>query len=351
MYNIVHYRELMSAGVSTRVIRHAQGCCLHRLCRGVYTIRLQCSNSAHRGFARFIDDPDWIGFHMQKTPAQLKEDFSYQEQLRRLRVLSYARYRKDDVLWGSSAALIHRIPLFGVRPGPILVAHPTSSSRSVEITRNVRVVAEADRCTVSHLVVTHPIRTALDLVRSEGQQAGFAAMESVLRTSILGVDREHDLRFGYPPEFRRLARDRVVESWYPAIARLTIGHATARRMVDSLNPMSESIAESFCSFNLHAVKVTGFDQQVNICDARGFVARVDFVHEATRTIIEVDGIGKYLLEGREAMNKESDRHNRLLSLGYTVIRMRFKDLLHLNTFSTKLFAQAPELRNYAGATR
>lgn len=351
MYNIVYSKDLVSAGVSTRVIRRAQICCLLRLCSGVYTILRRCANSAHRKIARFIDDPEWIDLHVQKTPAQLNDDFAYQEQLRRLRILSYPRYRHDDVLWGTSAALVHRIPMFGVESTPISVVHPSSTSRSNEINRHLRVIDEADRCVHSHLVLTRPIRTALDLVRDRGQQAGFAAMESVLRASLIGVEEEHDLRFGYPPGLQRLARETVVDSWYPAIGRLSSGQATARRMADSLNPKSESIAESFCSINIQALKISGFEQQVSIRDASGFVARVDFVHKATKTIIEVDGIGKYLLEGRAAMRKESDRHNRLLSLGYTVIRMRFKDLLHLNTFSTKLFAQASELRKFASATR
>ncbi|WP_346036719.1 DUF559 domain-containing protein [Brevibacterium picturae] len=351
MYNIVYYKDLVSAGVSTRVIRQAQECCMRRLCRGVYTVLLDCSNNAHRRIARFIDNPSWTELHSQKTPAQLRDDFSYQEQLRRLRVLSYLRYRSGDTVWGTSAALIHGIPLFGVKPGPIFVVHPTSGSRSTEIIRTVRTVDRADQCTFSHLVITRPIRTSLDLVRQEGQQAGFAAMEAVLRTSILGAEAERGLRFGYPSGFRELARKTVVENWYPAIARLPNGHATARRMADSLNPMSESIAESFCSFDLHALQISGFEQQISIRDDRGFVGRVDFVHEETKTIIEVDGIGKYLAEGREAMNKESDRHNRLLSMGYTIVRMRFKDLLHLNTFATKLYAQAPGLRRFAGAVR
>lgn len=313
--------------------------------------RAHCSNSAHRKIARFIDDPSWTELHSQKTRAQLRDDFSYQEQLRRLRVLSYSRYRSSDTVWGTSAALLHGIPLFGVKSGPIFVVHPTSGSRSTEIIRTVRTVDKADQCAFSHLVITRPIRTSLDLVRQEGQQAGFAAMEAVLRTSVLDVEGELNLRFGYPSWFRELARKQIVENWYPTITRLPTGHATARRMADSLNPVSESIAESFCSFDLHALQISGFEQQMNIYDARGFVGRVDFVHEETQTIVEVDGTGKYLAEGREAMNRESDRHNRLLSLGYTVIRMRFKDLLHLNTFATKLYAQAPELRKFAGAVR
>lgn len=351
MYNIVYCRDLVSAGVSTRTIRQAQGCCIRRLCRGVYTVLLDCPNIAHRRIARFIDDPSWIELHSQKTTAQLQDDFSYQEQLRRLRVLSYSRYRSGDTVWGTSAALIHDIPLFGVRSGPIFVVHPTSASRSREIIRTVRTVDKADQCVFSHLALTSPIRTSLDLVRQEGQQAGFAAMEAVLRASVLGAEGERDLRFGYPSGFGGLARGRVVENWYPAIARLPSGRATAQRMVDVLNPMSESIAESFCSFDLHALQISGFEQQVSIRDARGFVGRVDFLHEETKTIIEVDGLGKYLVEGRAAMNKESDRHNRLLSMGYTIIRMRFKDLLHLNSFATKLYAQAPELRKFTGAVR
>lgn len=349
MYNIVFFRELESAGVSTRTIRQAQKCCLLKLCSGVYTVILVCGDDSHHRIARFIEDTAWTDRHARTPQQELQDDYHYRELLRRLRILHYPRYRADDTVWGKSAAMLHGIPLFGIDSGPISVVHPRHSSKTREIHRSNRFVDDADRIGHSHLEVTSPIRTSLDLIRIRGQQEGFAAMEFVLRQGLFARFSAFEPKFGYPPEFLRLARRELVDNWYPVVGRLTTGQATARRMSDALNPKSESIAESYCSFNLKALRVGGFDQQVTIYDDLGFVSRTDFVHRATMTILEVDGVGKYVKVGRELMNRESDQHNRLLGLGYTVVRFRFKELLNLSVFATKLFSQAPELRKHLGA--
>ena len=63
MYNIVFFRELESAGVSTRTIRQAQKCCLLKLCSGVYTVILVCGDDSHHRIARFIEDTAWTDRH------------------------------------------------------------------------------------------------------------------------------------------------------------------------------------------------------------------------------------------------------------------------------------------------
>lgn len=351
MYNIVFYRELESAGVSTRLIRQAQECCLLKLCNGVYTVTLVCGIDSHRRIARFVEDTAWTDRHWATPPQELRNDYHYQELLRRLRILHYPRYRADDTIWGTSAAMLQNIPLLGIDAGPISVAHPRSSSKTREIHRSNRLVGRADRIRHLHLELTPPVRTSLDLIHIRGQQAGFAAMETVLRQVLLTRYGAIEPKFGYPPDFLRLARGELVDNWYSVIERLTTGQATARRMCDALNPKSESIAESYCSFDLKALDIDGFDQQVKIYDDAGFVSRTDFVHRETMTILEADGVGKYIKVGRELMNRESDQHNRLLALGYTVVRFRFKELLNLSVFATKLFSQTPELRKHVHGGR
>lgn len=349
MYNIVLYRELESAGVSTRTIKQAQECCLLKLCNGVYSVTSECGVDGHRRIAHFIEDSDWTERHRTATSGELWDDFTYRELLRRLRIRYYPHYRDDDVIWGASAAMLHRIPLYGIDSGPISAVHPSHYYKSREIHRSNRLIAPPDHSRQSHLDVTTPIRTGLDLIHLRGQQSGFAAMEFVLRQALFALLNVPNLKYGYPPEFTRLAREELVEHWHPAIGRLTTGQRTAQRMADALNPKSESIAESYCSFNLHALNLGGLNQQVTIFDDAGFVSRNDFVHEATMTILEVDGLGKYVKVGRELMHKESVQHNRLLALGYTIVRFRFKELLNLSMFSTKLFTQAPKLRKFIGA--
>lgn len=351
MYNIVLYQELESAGVPTRTIRQALRCCLLKLCSGVYSVIAECGLTAHHRIASFIDDRGWTELH-EKTPIdELREDYSYLDLLRCLRIRYYPRYREDDTIWGASAAMLHGIPLFGIDSGPVSVAHPRHYSKTSEVHRSTRSVAEEDCSHQAQLRLTTPIRTSLDLVGLRGQRAGFAAMEFVLRKMVLNQLGSPNLRFGYPPEIDRLARGQIVDNWMPAIKRLRTGQATARRMADALDPKSESIAESYCSFNLHALNLRGLQQQVKIYDERGFVSRNDFMDKETMTILEVDGVDKYVKVGRGLMNKESDQHNRLLALGFTVVRFKFKELLNLSTFSAKLFAQAPKLRQLVRVAR
>src|SRR5699024_12804559 len=46
----------------------------------------------------------------------------------------------------------------------------------------------------------------------------------------------------------------------------------------------------------------------------------------------VDGTQKYADGGFDTMNKESRQHNRLLAMGYKVIRFKFNEVMSLFTF-------------------
>lgn len=345
MYNLFTRRDFVAAGLSTRTIRQALNCCVLKLSPGIYSVISSCQQQQHRRLAAFVDDKEWLALHGSRNAGDLQSDYKYQDLLHRLRISAYLHYREHDVLWGVSAAVLHHIPLFGVpNDHPISVINPTSNSRSPEITRTKRAVDGVDTCCQGELALTTPVRTSLELTRQLGQQAGFAAQEWVLRRSLLGPTDPPWLKHGYPEVFVEQSRNRVDSEFRPVIERLTVGRATARRMADCIDARSESIAESYCSFNLHALGISGLDQQVKIYDHAGLIARVDFIDHVTNTIIEVDGIEKYVKVGREQMSKQTYQQNRLLALGYTVIRFRFSELLHLHAFATKLFAQAPQLR-------
>lgn len=69
--------------------------------------------------------------------------------------------------------------------------------------------------------------------------------------------------------------------------------------------------------------------QVTILDEDGeFVARVDFVVEGTKVVVEFDGRMKYAAGGPDALFAEKRREDRLRRLGYTVIRVTWADLQH-----------------------
>lgn len=351
MENVVYRQELIAAGLASRTIKQALSCCLLRLCAGVYSIIRDCRVPAHRRIAAFIDDLDWVEFHAGKTSTDLDKDFKYQDVLRALTVRSYRRYRPDDTISGVSAAFLHGIPLYKEPKGPITVLHPSSNSRSDEIVRARHSLDDEDRTEFGHLRATSAIRTSLDLIGIRGQLTAFAGMEWVLRQSVIRKTPGFNPRFGYSQKFRDMGQRHIDEYFLPAIGRLRKGHATAQIMAESLSPVSESIAESYCSLNFKALRLTGIEQQVSISDERGFIARVDFLHRATRTIIAVDGGEKYALMGAGLLRSEGEQQNRLLGLGYRIVHFTFQELLHLEGFSAKLFAQSPELQNFAGARK
>lgn len=67
--------------------------------------------------------------------------------------------------------------------------------------------------------------------------------------------------------------------------------------------------------------------QVTILDEHGdFVARVDFVVEGTKVIVEFDGKGKYAEGGADVLFAEKRREDRLRRLGWTVVRVTWADL-------------------------
>jgi hypothetical protein len=349
MHNIVYREELSAAGVSSDIIKAALECCLLRLCRGVYSVLRDCQVGSHRRIASFIEDPDWIELHTEKPETELNADFDYKHKLRTIRIRTYRWYRPDDVISGTSAAVLHGMPLYKDKSVAITVRHPTSSSSSKELVRVRTDLPAEDQVQMDHLTVTSPVRTGFDLIRKRGQRDAFAALEWVLRQATIKRFPGFNPKFGYPQDFIDDARQVVEEEFLPVIARMKSGQVTAQRMTEALSPLSESIAESFCHFNLRALKISGFTQQIEVYDRRGFITRVDFLHEEARTVLAVDGSQKYALVGPSLLRREGEQHNRLLGLGYRVVHLDFQELLHLSKFSAKVFAQSPELKRFAGA--
>ena len=349
MKNTIYREEFSAAGISSKTIKSALDCCLIRLCRGVYSVIRECGVKDHSRIAAFIRDVDWISFHVGKTPADLKRDFRYQTQLRALRIQSYRWYRPEDVIVGRSAAVLHGIPLYKDASQAITVRHPRSNSHTKEIIRLRDEVPAEDQVRFGHLAATSAIKTALDLIRISGQHEAFAALEWVLRQAMADHFPGFNPRSGYTEKFQSEARRIIKTAFYPAVARMRSGQVTAQRMVDAIGPFSESPAESKCRLNLIALNLTGFEQQIEVRDSRGFIARVDFLNEQARTILAVDGSEKYALVGPSLFRREGEQHNRLLSLGYKVIHLSFDDVLRLNDFRDKIFTQVPELKQMVGS--
>ena len=349
MYNVVRTSELRARGVQSRCIRDAIGCCLLALTQGMYSIVVRCSNPRHSAIAEFVTDEAWI-----KRVAELTDQqsgllrFELLDMFEKLRVASYPHYGVDDVIWRVSAGFIHDFQLFRPPRGKVFIAHPTRRHSSADVVRTSKSVPEADVVRIGKMSLTSPIRTAFDLIGQLGEPEGFAALETCLRRSVFGSDAGADeaARFGYPPDTQALAERRIAEDFMPVLLRLSKGQSRAQRLLSAVGPLSESYAESRFKYNLAQLRLTGFRQQTRIWDGRAFLTRVDFLHRESRTIVLVDGFSKYADNGVRLVRKEVRQYNRLLELGYRIVRLNFNEVINLEECATKLFGQAPHLRAF-----
>lgn len=346
MYNIVRTRQLNAQGVLSRAIRSAVGCCLLKLTHGMYSIVARCQNPRHSRIGNLISDDAWIEQVGAQTDASGRKSFTLLDTIEKLRVASYPLYRNDDVVCGVSAAYIHDLPLYRPPRGLIHVANPSLRWKSNDLSRTTKSIPAEDTVHIGKLALTAPVRTAFDLIGQLGEPEAFAALERVLRKAVFGSDINADnaARFGYPKNTELMARTKLEESFVPALRRLSKGRTRAERLLVGVGPLSESYAESRCGYNLALLKIEGFDQQVDVFDGSRHIARVDFMHRETKTIILVDGVTKYVDHGFSLMRKESAQYNRLIAMGYRIIRLSFDETLDLEALATKLFGQAPWLR-------
>lgn len=102
----------------------------------------------------------------------------------------------------------------------------------------------------------------------------------------------------------------------------------AARVVDLASAASESAGESWCRLVFADLGLRQPLQQAEILDEHGrFVARVDFLFEKSRVVVEFDGAVKYAgADGREQLMAEKRREDALRRLGYRVIRLVWSDL-------------------------
>ena len=114
------------------------------------------------------------------------------------------------------------------------------------------------------------------------------------------------------------------------------GASRARSMLAWVDARSESVGESRCRVDLaaHGIRLV---PQVRISDDGGtVVARVDFVVEGTKVIVEFDGRTKYAAGDPGVLWAEKRREDRLRRLGYVVVRITWADLEHPGRAAAKV---------------
>ncbi|WP_309130537.1 hypothetical protein [Brevibacterium sp.] len=350
MYNVVATRELNAAGVPSPIIRQALGCCLLKLSYGVYTVVRMCADPRHTRLRQFATDAEWLRINEEHRARENAFDFEYAALLYKLKASSYPHYNADDVLFGLTAAVLHDLPLFRPALNHIFVAHPTSHSSGPLVKRRVQRIDESDVVTVGKMRVTTSTRASLELIAQIGETAAYPAIEHVVRLLVFSSAEAADraARRGYPSDIADRTRAVIERSMRPVALRLRKGQQRALQLLDSADSRSESYAESRCALNLRMLRIVGFEPQVDVFEGSRWIARVDFMHRETGTILFIDGTTKYVHNGFALMRKEAAQHNALTSLDYRVLRFGFDDTIDLERFATILFNQAPELRRHIG---
>lgn len=153
------------------------------------------------------------------------------------------------------------------------------------------------------LLMTSPARTLTDLLCTLGEEGGVTMLTD---------------------GFRRAAftSDEVLAAARSAYGRP--GVTLARHLAYSCRREPHSPLE----WRFHGLTDAlgpGWRFNVDIHDDRGFVGRVDALHEASATIVELDS---RRFHGEERFQSDRTRDQRLAALGYVVIRLTWDDVEH-----------------------
>ena len=152
--------------------------------------------------------------------------------------------------------------------------------------------------------VVQPALAVVQTATISGQRAGLVAADAGLRARLF--------------DHSQLLEHALVQARPKA----------ARRVAGLASSASESPGESWCRLVFADLGMNQPRQQVDIRDEHDrFVARVDFLFDELRLIVEFDGEVKYGgASGRQALVDEKRREDALRRLGYRVVRLTWRDL-------------------------
>ncbi len=210
----------------------------------------------------------------------------------------------DAVVSHQSAACLHKIPLVGRRDLTVHLTRPPGARRHAP--EGIRVhtaeLAPDHRTDTLGLLVTTAARTVIDLARTLPFRAGVVAADSALH--------------------QRLATKDDLQAVLAFCSRWR-GVTTAAAVIAFADRRSESPLESIARVVFRDCGLPPPKLQALIGPA-DVAARVDFLWEQYRTVVEVDGAIKYADPTRARAQLERDEW--LRSLGYEVVHFTWEEI-------------------------
>ena len=215
-----------------------------------------------------------------------------------------SRLLYPDLVFASvTAALAHGVAVWGCDLGKPQLFRPISRCTGV---RGVRVRPMRGESVESAWgPAAAPADALVQLAMDHGVEQGVVSADSALRGGKVTLDEVG-------------AAVALVANWPDA--------HKARSMAALACGLRESAGESRggIALELAGIPVT---PQVEIRDSFGnFVARVDFLVEGAKVVVEFDGKVKFQAGDPEVLWAEKKREDRLRRLGYTVVRIIWADL-------------------------
>ncbi len=230
---------------------------------------------------------------------------------------TWLQLRKGGVLCGTSAAVLHGLPVPWSHLSVVEVVRPTSSGRwpfeSRYLNVCIRDLRDDEVAVVEHLPVTSVARTLVDVARTWPLERVVAAADYAVRHEMTTVE-----------ELSRVAK---------GLGRLK-GVARSRNFIDLIDPRSESVGESVSRVQMIEAGLTPVPQHEVVCEEGTF--RSDFLQEKAEggqdVLAEFDG------EAKDSMNEELGvtremavtrrewRDRQLEAKGYAMVHFGWRDL-------------------------
>ncbi len=172
--------------------------------------------------------------------------------------------------------------------------------------------------TVDGVRVVSPSLAALQVAVTHGVEAGLVALDGVLHragTAALEAGTRWD----------GAASARAGHEVAEALGTLR-GPAASRAhlVVEQADGRSESAGESRSRWLVHCLGLGPCTPQFEIRDGPLLVGVADLKLDRWAVVVEFDGTGKYT--SHESLLAEKDREDRIRTLGYEVVRIRWSDL-------------------------
>ena len=202
---------------------------------------------------------------------------------------------------GRTAAWLHGLDMTPCDPIEVTIPEPTGSSRLAGAAVRRAYLARQEIVRRRGLPTTSAIRTVVDLCGRDPLTEGVVAADLFLHAGLVSTD---ELR-GYVAE-------------HPG-AR---GIARLRRVVDLVEPKTESAMETRLRMLLVLARLPRPEVQVSIHDDEGrFLGRPDLFYPRHRLAIEYDG-GNH----RDRLVDDNRRQNGLVGAGFRLLRFTSADV-------------------------